>query len=218
MSEKISFNKNDKYEIVEAINICKQEAKAKFDESVEVHFNLGIDPKKGEQQIRSSVTLPHGTGKNLKIAAFVTTENEEKAKNAGADIIGGEDLIAQIKKTEKTEFDVAVAEPAIMKNLGQIAKILGTRGLMPSPKNKTITHDIKKAIKELKKGKINFKNDKNGNVHMVIGKMSFSEDKLLENYNKLLETIKKAKPSGSKGIYLKNISLCSTMGSGIKIS
>ncbi len=216
-NKKLDFNTNTKYTIEDAINICKQSSKAKFDESVEVHFRLGIDPRKGDQQIRSTVALPHGTGKIVKIAAFVTPEKEKEAKDAGADIVGGEDLIEKIKKTEKTDFDIAIAEPVIMRNLAKIAKILGTRGLMPSPKNETITTNPKKTIQELKKGKVSFKNDKNGNIHVSIGKISFDEKKLLENYTALFTTIKKVKPNGAKGVYLKNISICSTMGHGIKI-
>ena len=162
--------------------------------------------------------MPHGTGKTVKIAAFVLPENEAKAKAAGADIVGGEDLIAEIKKSEKTDFAVAVAEPALMKNLGSIAKILGTRGLMPSPKNETVTVDPAKTIAELKKGKISFKNDDTANVHVAIGKVSFDAEKLVENFEAVVTAIKKAKPSSSKGTYLKSVTVCSTMGPGIKVS
>jgi large subunit ribosomal protein L1 len=212
------YDRSKSYLPVEAIDLVKKFAKTKFDSSVEVHFRLGIDTKKGDQQIRSAISLPHGTGKTVKIAAFVLPENEAKAKAAGADIVGGEDLIAEIKKTEKTDFAVAVAEPALMKNLGSIAKILGTRGLMPSPKNETVTVDPAKTIAELKKGKISFKNDDTANVHVAIGKVSFDAEKLVENFEAVVSAIKKAKPSGSKGTYLKSITLCSTMGPGIKVS
>jgi len=213
--KELTLDKNEKYPISDALSLCQKLSKTKFDASVEVHFRLGIDPKKGDQQIRSAVSLPHGTGKNIIVAAF--TEKEKEAKEAGADLVGSEDLIAEIKKTEKTDFDVAVAEPAMMKNLGQIAKILGTRGLMPSPKNETVTDKIIETIKELKKGKISFKNDSTSNVHVIIGKVSFKKEALLENYQTMLYTIKKVKPSGSKGVYIKNISINSTMGSGIKV-
>ncbi len=206
------------YSPEEALAILKKLSKAKFDASVEVHFRLGIDTKKGDQQVRGAVSLPHGTGKTIKVAAFVSSENEKAAKAAGADFVGGEELINEIKKTEKTDFQVAIAEPALMKNLALIAKILGTRGLMPSPKNDTVTTNPVKTIEELKKGKISFKNDDTGNVHTVIGKMSFDDQKLLENYQALLETVKKAKPSSSKGIFLKNISLSSSMSPGIKVA
>lgn len=212
----VDFDKSKTYPIVEAIELAKKLKKEKFDSSLEVHFRLGIDTKKGEQQVRSAVALPHGTGKTVKVAAFVTPAKEKEVKAAGADLVGGDELIAQIKKTEKTDFEVAVAEPAMMKNLAQIAKILGTRGLMPSPKNETVTPDPAKAVAELKKGKVSFKNDDTGNVHVAIGKISFETGKLAENYNTLLEAIKKAKPQSSKGVYLKNISINTTMGPGIK--
>ncbi len=217
-TEELVYEKNKKYSPDEAIELCRKMSKVKFDASVEVHFRLGINPKKGDQQIRSAVTLPHGTGKDIKVAAFVNTDKEKEVRKAGADLVGGEDLIAQIKKSEKTDFDVAVAEPAIMKNLSQIAKILGTRGLMPSPKNETVTDKPAETVAELKKGKISFKNDNTANVHVAIGKISFDKEKLKENYNTFLEALKKAKPAGVKGTYIKNITLSSTMGPGIKVS
>jgi len=212
------FDKNKSYSIAEAIALVKKTSKTKFDSSVEVHFRLGIDPKKGEQQVRGAVSLPYGTGKTVKVAAFVNSTNEKACKDAGADYVGGDELIAEIKKTEKTDFAVAVAEPEMMKNLAQIAKILGTRGLMPSPKNDTVTNDPAKAVAELKKGKVSFKNDDSGNIHSLIGKVSFDDNKLIENYNVMLETIKKSKPSSAKGTYVKNISLSSSMGPGVKVS
>ena len=212
------FDKTKIYSIEDAIELTKKLSKTKFDASVEVHFRLGIDAKKGDQQVRSAVSLPHGTGKTVKVAAFITSEKEEEVKKAGADYIGGEDLIAKIKKTEKTDFQVAVAEPAMMKNLSQIAKILGTRGLMPSPKNDTVTSNPAKAVSELKKGKISFKNDDSGNIHIAIGKVSFDSKKLSENYQTLLKAIKKIKPASSKGTYIKNISISSSMGPGIRVT
>ena len=213
----VEFDKLKSYPIEEAIELTKKLSKTKFDASVEIHFRLGIDPKKGEQQIRTAVSLPHGIGKTIKIAAFVSSEKEKEVKAAGADFVGGEDLIAEIKKTEKTDFQVAVAEPAMMRNLAQIAKILGTRGLMPSPKNETVTTNPAKTVEELKKGKVSFKNDDTGNIHVIIGKTSFETKKLIENYETLLNSIKKVKPAKSKGIYLKNISITSSMGPGIKV-
>jgi len=212
------YDRHKTYSVVEAIDLVKKFSKTKFDASVEAHFRLGIDTKKGDQQLRAAISLPHGTGKSVRIAAFVSPENEAKAKAAGADIVGGEDLIAEIKKTEKTDFAVAVAEPALMKNLGAIAKILGTRGLMPSPKNETVTVDPAKTIAELKKGKISFKNDDTANVHVPIGKVSFDAPKLVENFEAVINAVKKAKPQSSKGTYLKNVTVCSTMGPGIKVS
>jgi large subunit ribosomal protein L1 len=184
---------------------------------VEVHFRLGINTKKGDQQVRGAVSLPHGTGKTIKVAAFVSPENEKAVTAAGADFVGGEELIAEIKKTEKTDFQVAIAEPALMKNLAVIAKILGTRGLMPSPKNDTVTANPVKTVEELKKGKISFKNDDTANVHTVIGKVSFDTKKLAENYQTLLEMIRKAKPASSKGTFIKNVSISSSMSPGVKV-
>ncbi len=212
------YDRNKSYSPAEALSIVKKVTRTTFDASVEVHFRLGINTKKGDQQVRSAVSLPHGTGKTIKIAAFVSPENEKAAKEAGADFVGSEDLIAEIKKTEKTDFQVAIAEPGLMKNLAVIAKILGTRGLMPSPKNDTITPNPIKAIEELKKGKISFKNDNTGNVHAVIGRVSFDEQKLIENYNVLLDNLKKAKPASTKGLFIKGISFSSSMGPGVKVN
>lgn len=216
-AKEFKYDRLESYPINKALEIVKNLAKEKFDSSIEAHFRLGIDAKKGDQQIRSAVSLPHGTGKTVKVAAFVTEEKEKEVKKAGADLVGGEDLIAKIKKTEKTDFQVAVAEPAIMKNLSQIAKILGTRGLMPSPKNETVTTDPAKSVLELKKGKISFKNDDTGNIHVAIGKVSFDVEKLTENYQAIEAIIKKLKPAKTKGIYIKNISVCSAMGPGVKV-
>ncbi len=211
------LDKQRVYSLEEGIELTKKLSKTKFDASVEAHFRLGIDAKKGDQQIRTAVSLPHGTGKTIKVAAFVSPEKEKEVKAAGADFVGSEDLIAEIKKTEKTDFQVAVAEPAMMRHLAKIAKILGTRGLMPSPKNETVTPNPAKAVLELKKGKISFKNDDTGNIHAVIGKVSFDDKKLIENFTVLANTIKKVKPNKAKGVYIKNISISSSMGPGIKI-
>ncbi|MDI3496099.1 MAG: large subunit ribosomal protein [Patescibacteria group bacterium] len=212
------YDKNRQYPIKEAIEIVKKISTAKFDGAVEVHVNLGINTKKSDQQIRGAVNLPHGTGKTIKIAAFVSPENEKLAKDAGADFVGGEELIAEIKKTEKTDFQVAVAEPALMKNLAVIAKILGTRGLMPSPKNETVTPNIVKAISELKKGKVSFKNDDTGNLHAVIGKLSFSDEKLIENFQVFIEAVRRLKPSSAKGTFIKGITIASSMSHGVKVN
>ncbi len=212
------FDKTKAYAINEAIELAKKFSKTKFDSSLEIHLRLGIDTKKGDQQVRAAVSLPHGTGKTVKVAAFVTPDKEKEVKAAGADLVGGDELIAEIKKTEKTDFQVAVAEPVMMKSLAQIAKILGTRGLMPSPKNDTVTPDPAKAVAELKRGKVSFRNDDTGNVHVAIGKLSFGTDKLTENFNAIIEAIRKVKPSSSKGLYIKNASVSSTMGPGIKVA
>jgi len=206
------------HSIDEAVKLTKELSKTKFDSSVEVHIRLGIDTRKGDQQIRGAVSLPNGTGKTVRVAAFVSAEKEEACRKAGADLVGSEELIKEIKRTEKTDFQVAVAEPTMMKNLAKIAKILGTRGLMPSPKNETVTPNPEKAVEELKKGKVSYKNDDTGNIHVSIGKTSFDDAKIIENFNTLLEAIKKAKPASAKGIYIKNVSMSSTMGPGIKVS
>jgi len=217
MSEKMIYDKFKAYSIDEALNLVKQISKEKFDASIEVHMKLGIDPRKGDQQVRTAVSLPHGIGKTVKVAAFVSPEKIDACKKAGADYAGGEELIEEIKKTEKTDFQVAVAEPAMMRHMSQIAKILGTRGLMPSPKNETVTPNPAKAVEELKKGKISFKNDDTSNIHVTIGKVSFDVIKLRENFNTFLDTVKKVKPSTSKGTYIKNVSISSSMGPGIKV-
>lgn len=215
--QELVFDKQTVYSTEDAVELAKKLSKTRFDASVEAHIRLGIDPRKGDQQIRTAVSLPHGTGKTVKVAAFVGPDKEKACKDAGADMVGGEDLINEIKQSEKTDFQVAVAEPAMMKNLAQIAKILGTRGLMPSPKNETVTPDPAKAIAELKKGKVSFKNDDTANVHVAIGKTSFETAKIVENFNALIEAIKKIKPAKSKGVYLRNITLSTTMGPGIKV-
>ncbi|MEK7166805.1 MAG: 50S ribosomal protein L1 [Patescibacteria group bacterium] len=206
------------YSIDEALELIKKNAKAKFDESVEVHIRLGIDVKKGDQQIRGTIILPYGSGKTKKIAVFTEKEDEIKEiKKLGMDLVGGEDLIEQIKQTGKCDFDVAIATPEIMKNLAKIARILGPKGLMPNPKTETVTTNIKKTIEELQRGKVTFKNDDSGNIHQNIGKVSWSIEKLKENFEAFLEIIKKSKPTKSKGIYIKNIVLCSTMGKSVRV-
>ncbi len=206
------------FSVAEAVELIKNNKIENFDAGLELHLRLGIDPKKTDQQVKGLIILPHGTGKTKKIAAFVSAEQMADAKAAGADIVGGEELIEEIKKTSKTDFDLAVATPQIMPKLAAIAKILGTRGLMPSPKNETVTPNIKKAIEELKKGKVAFKNDDTCNIHQLVGRSSFEAQQLVENINVLLEAIKKAKPAGAKGVYIKSASLCTTMGPSIKIA
>ena len=216
MSEALSkVDKTKFYSLDEALNLIKEIAKAKFDESIEAHIRLGIDASKGEQQIRATVVLPHGAGKTKKVAVF--SDNEKEAAESGADLSGGKELIEKIKNTGVIDFDVAVATPEIMKDMATIAKILGPKGLMPSPKNETVSKNIKKTVEELKKGKITFKNDETCNLHQFIGKVSWPIEKIKENYEVFLEAVKKAKPSGVKGAYIKQIVLCSTMGPGVKI-
>jgi large subunit ribosomal protein L1 len=211
------FNKADVYSLDEAIAWVKKLSKAKFDETVEIHLRLGIDTKKGDQQVRNIVSLPYGTGKKKIIAAFVTPDKEKEAKEAGADLVGGEEMIKEIKENSKTNFDIAVAQPEMMPKLASIAKILGQRGLMPNPKSGTVSPDIKKLIEELKKGKESFKNDETGNLHFTIGKVSFGEDKLKANVETFVAAVRKVKPASVKGVYLKSAVICSTMGPGIKV-
>ena len=202
-----------------AIELVKKTSNVKFDASVEVHVKLGIDTGRGDQQVRGTATLPYGTGKKKKIAVFVQGgSNEEKeAKEAGVQVVGGEELISEIGQTGKCDFDIAIATPQIMPKLARIAKILGPKGLMPNPKAETITTNIKKAVEDLQKGKISFKNDDSGNLHQVIGKVSFEDKKILENFNTFIEAVRKAKPTGVKGIYIRNVSLCSSMGPSVKV-
>ena len=211
------IEKNKTFPLNEAVALVKGCAGTKFDETVELHMNLGIDPKKGDQQIRGTVTLPHGTGKTKRVAAFVDSANETAAKDAGADIIGTEEVIAEIAKTGKIDFDVAVAVPAMMPKLAKAAKVLGPRGLMPNPKTDTVGPNVEKMIKDQKGGKISFKNDDTCNVHVTAGKCSFDAKKLEENLATVIDALQKAKPASSKGIYIKSASITSTMGPSIKL-
>lgn len=205
------------YSIADAVAMVKKNATAKFDETVEMHMALGIDPKQGDQQIRATVTLPHGTGKTKRVIAFVDANNEAAAKAAGADIVGTEETIDEIAKTGKIDFDVAVAVPLMMPKLAKAAKVLGPRGLMPNPKTDTVGPNIAKIIEEQKGGKVAFKNDNTSNVHMILGKASFDADKLAENVAMAVDAIKKVKPASSKGIYIKSATLTSTMGPAVHL-
>lgn len=211
-------DKNKVYSIDEAIKLIKETSGVKFDASVEVHANLGIDPKKGDQQIRSTVVLPHGIGKTKKIAVFVSGEKEKEAKESGADVIYMEEDIKRLKDTGKIDFEIAVTTPDMMPKMAAVAKVLGPKGLMPNPKTETVGPNLKKMVDELKRGKITFKNDDTSNVHQLVGKVSFDEAKLKENITVFVEALKKAKPSSSKGTYIKNLVLCSTMGPAIRLS
>lgn len=203
--------------IKEAIDAVKSSAFTKFDESVDIVLSLGVDPKKSEQMVRGTVVLPHGIGKSVRVLAFAKGEKEKEAREAGADHVGAEDLVDKIQKGW-LDFDKVVATPDVMGLVGKIGKILGPRGLMPNPKLGTVTFDIGKAIKELKAGKIEFKVDKTGLIHMPIGRVSFDANKLVENVKEGLDAILKAKPATSKGRYLKKMYVSSTMGPGIKVN
>jgi large subunit ribosomal protein L1 len=212
-----NIDKNKTYSVEEAATLLKQNASAKFDESIEMHFRLGVDPKKGDQQIRGTVTLPNGSGKTNRIAAFVDGANETAAKEAGADIIGNEEYIAEMIQSGKIDFDVAIAVPAMMPKLAKAARLLGPRGMMPNPKTDTVGTNVAKMIEEQKGGKVAFKNDNTSNVHVTMAKASFDVEKLVENMQTVIEAIKKARPSSTKGTFFKNVSVTSTMGPGIKI-
>lgn len=209
-------DKNKLYSIEDAIKLIKENKMAKFDESVEIHAKLNIDTKKGEEQVRGTVVLPHGTGKSKKVGVITSTKAKE-AKEAGADLVGGEDIIEKIKNNKLGDIDVLVATPEMMSKIAPVAKILGPRGLMPSPKTETVTDKIKETVEMLKKGKVNFKNDDSGNIHQVIGKVSFAEKNLKENFDVLLEALRKVKLASLKGKFISSVTICSTMGPGIKI-
>ncbi len=207
-------DKSKLYALNEATALVKEAAKAKFDETVELHIRLGIDPKQSDQLVRGTVTLPHGIGKTRKVAVLAKGEKQKEAETAGADLVGAEDLIESISKGN-IDFDILVATPDVMKDLSKVAKILGPKGLMPNPKAGTVTFEVENAVKELKKGRIEYKNDSYGIIHCPVGKVSFDAQKLADNIKVLFEAVSKAKPSSSKGQYIKSVSISSTMGPGI---
>ena len=207
---------NKLYTLEEASSLVKDLSKVKFDESVDLAVRLGVDPKQANQMVRGVASLPHGTGKDLKVLALVTADKEDEAKNAGADYVGLDEYIDKIKGGW-TDIDVIITMPAVMGKLGALGKVLGPRGLMPNPKSGTVTMDIGKAVGDVKKGKIDFKVDKTGIIHAAIGKVSFDANKISENASELIQTINKLKPTASKGTYLKSITLSSTMGVGLSI-
>lgn len=204
------------YDLREAVSLAKKAASAKFDETVEIALKLGVDPKQADQMVRGTVSLPHGTGKDVRVVVFAKGEKETEAKEAGADHVGSDDLIEKVKGGW-LEFDSAIATPDMMGSVGKLGRILGPRGLMPSPKSGTVTFDVAKAVKEIKAGKIEFRIDKNANIHAPVAKVSFSEDQIFENAVAVLEAIVKAKPSAARGQYLKVAALSSTMGPGIRL-
>lgn len=209
------IDREKKYEPEEALRLVKDLSKRSFDETVELAVRLGVNPKHADQQIRSSVVLPHGTGKVLRVAVFAKGEKIKEAEEAGADIAGADDLVAKVQEGW-LDFDVAVATPDMMGSVGKLGKMLGPRGLMPNPKSGTVTFDIQKAINDIKAGKVEYRTDKAGNVHVPIGKVSFDLEKLLENFNTIMDALIKARPAAAKGQYIKSITVASTMGPGIK--
>jgi len=218
-NRKVSLEKYDKeklYSLKEASDLIKGFSKLKFDSSIDLAINLSVDPKKADQNVRGVVSLPNGTGKDVKVLALVTPDKEEEAKKAGADLVGLDDFITKIKGGW-TDIDVIITMPSVMGKLGPLGKVLGPRGLMPNPKTGTVTMNVGKAVEEVKAGKIDFKVDKNGIVHVSIGKVSFDSDKIYENAKEVIQHIIKIKPSSSKGNYLQSISMSSTMSPGIKV-
>ncbi len=209
------IDREKKYEPEEALSLVKDLSKRSFDETVELAVRLGVNPKHADQQIRSSVVLPHGTGKVLRVAVFAKGEKIKEAEEAGADIAGADDLVAKVQEGWM-DFDVAVATPDMMGSVGKLGKVLGPRGLMPNPKSGTVTFDIQKAINDIKAGKVEYRTDKSGNVHVPIGRVSFDLDKLLENFNTIMDALVKARPAAAKGQYIKSITVASTMGPGIR--
>ena len=206
------------YSVIEAVDLIKKMPPTKFDQSVELHLKLGVDTKQANQQVRGSVVLPSGLGKTKRIAIFCGDDKAKEAKATGASVVGGEDLIKTIGQTGQCDFDVAVATPDMMKKMAPIAKILGQKGLMPNPKTETISNDVGKVVKALNSGKINFKVDEAGNIHQMVGKVSFAPDKLQANIEALLQAVKKAKPAGAKGTYMQNAVLTSTMGPAVHVA
>jgi large subunit ribosomal protein L1 len=204
-----------RYSLEEAMALVRKTAWAKFDETVDLAVNLGVDPKQADQMVRGSVVLPHGTGKQVRVLVFAKGEKEKEARDAGADYVGAEDLADRIQKEGWTDFDTVVATPDIMGLVGRLGKVLGPRGLMPNPKTGTVTFDIAKAIKEIRAGKVEYRVEKAGIIHVSVGKASFDDQKLYENAKAVLETLMKAKPSSSKGKYLRSVSVSTTMGPGI---
>ncbi len=212
------IEKNKAYEVNEAMNLVLQTGTAKFDETVELHMRLGVDPKHADQQVRGVVVLPNGTGKNVKVLVIAKGAKADEAAAAGADYVGAEDMIAKIQNENWFDFDVCVTTPDMMGLVGRIARVLGPKGLMPNPKSGTVTMDVTKAIKEIKAGKVEYRLDKTAIIHVPVGKKSFGAEKLIENMNVVVEAIQKAKPAAAKGTYIKSVSIASTMGPGVKVN
>ena len=210
------IDSNKLYTIAEACELVKQTSTVKFDATIGVSFRLNVDPRQADQQIRGTLILPHGNGKTKRVLAI--TNKVEEAKAAGADFVGGKELLEKIQKENWFDFDAVITTPDMMGVVGRIGKLLGPKGLMPSPKSGTVTPDVAKAVKDIKAGKVEYRLDKTAVIHCIIGKKSFGKEKLLDNYRALLEAIIKAKPAAAKGVYIKSIALASTMGPGIKIN
>lgn len=212
-----SYDRTASYEVATAVENVIATSTAKFDETIELHVKLGVDGRNADQQVRGVVVLPNGTGKSVKVLVIARGDKADEATKAGADYVGAEDIVAKINGGW-LDFDVAITTPDMMGVVGRIAKILGPKGLMPNPKSGTVTTDVAKAIKDAKAGKVEYRLDKTNNVHVVIGKKSFGKDKLVENFNTVMEAIVKAKPAAAKGQYIKGVTLASTMGPGVKVT
>lgn len=206
------------YETEEAINLSIDTSKAKFDETIELHVKLGVDPRHADQQVRGTVVLPHGTGKTMRVLVIAKGEKADEAEKAGADFVGAEDMVAKIQSEGWFDYESIVTTPDMMGLVGRLGKILGPKGLMPNPKSGTVTMDIARAVRDIKAGKVEYRVDKTAIVHVPIGKKSFGQEKLVENFNTVMEALVKAKPSAAKGQYLKSVYLASTMGPGIKVN
>ena len=206
------------YDVDEAISLVLQTAKANFDETVEVNMRLGVDGRHADQQVRGAIVLPHGTGKTKKVLVFAKGEKAKEAEDAGADYVGAEDLAEKIQTQNWFDFDAVVATPDMMSVVGRLGRVLGPKGLMPNPKSGTVTMDIAKAIEDIKAGKVEYRLDKTNIIHYPIGKVSFGQEKLIDNFNTLLEAVIKAKPAAAKGQYLRSVTLASTMGPGVKVN
>lgn len=217
VDSKKSYDHAKQYEIGEAMDIVLNTAKAKFDETIELHVKTGVDPKQADQQVRGVIVLPNGTGKSVKVLVIAKGEKADQATAAGADYVGAEEMVAKIQKENWFDFDVVITTPDMMGVVGRIGKVLGPKGLMPNPKSGTVTMDVEKAIKDVKAGKVEYRLDKTAIIHCPIGKKSFGKEKLVENYNALFEAIVKAKPAAAKGQYIKSVALASTMGPGVKV-
>ena len=212
------FDRQEYFESKDAIGLVVKLAKAKFDETVELHCRLGVDSRYADQQVRGAVVLPHGTGKTKKVLVIAKSDKQEEAKQAGADYVGAEDMVEKIQKENWFDFDVIVATPDTMGLIGRLGKVLGPKGLMPNPKSGTVTFELEKAIKDIKAGKVEYRLDKANIIHCPIGKVSFGQEKLEENFNAIMSAINKAKPAAAKGKYLRSVTLTSTMGPGVRVN
>ena len=213
-----TYDKQELFDMEPAINKCLELAKANFDETIELHVRLGVDSRHADQQVRGAIVLPHGTGKQVRVLVIAKGDKEKEALDAGADYVGAEDMIEKIQKENWFEFDTLIATPNMMGLVGRLGKVLGPKGLMPNPKSGTVTMEVEKAVKEIKAGKVEYRLDKANIIHTVIGKKSFGKEKLADNMKALMSAIVKAKPAAAKGKYLRNVTITSTMGPGIKVN